>query len=127
MKNKLKSIIRGSKTAAASQAKTKPSPAFVEMARLGKSITVLTGRPYRVALRRIGVLYKQELAKLRPGGTVTCVCIKSDDSEWARVEFEREEFLRIVRAASKLGITLQQLFDNAIRNSIELLEHRRAA
>ena len=97
------------------------------MARLGKSITVLTGRPYDVALDRIGELCKQELAKLHPDGTVTCVWTGPDGIEWARVDFERELFSLIKHAASKLGITLQQLFDNAIRDYIGSRDERRAA
>jgi len=58
---------------------------------------------------------------------VTCVWLVSDGSEWARVEFPGNLFARIKRAASKLGITLQEFFENAIRNFIELRKDRRAA
>jgi hypothetical protein len=126
MKNKLKSVRRGSKTATVSQAKTKPNPAYVEMARLGASIEVLTGRPYEAALDRIGELCKQELAKFHPAGTVTCVWTGPDGIEWARVDFEHELFSLIEHAASKLGITLQQFFNDAIRYYIGLWDERRA-
>lgn len=127
MKNKLKSVKRGSKTAAVSQATNKPNPAFVEMARLGKSLTVLTGRPYRAALDRIGVLCEQEMARLHPAGTVTCVWTAPSGREWARVVFEGELFARIEIAASTLGITLQHFFDNAIRHYCDSQDSRRAA
>ena len=88
MKNKLKSARRGSKTAAASQSKTKTHKA---------------NAPHRP----------------RPSGTVTCVWTASDGSEWERVEFPRDLFARIESCASKLGISLQQFFDNAIRNFVK--------
>ena len=60
-------------------------------------------------------------------GTVTCVWTLPDGTESARVDFERELFALIEGCASKLGITLQQLFDNAIRDFIDSQDSRRAA
>jgi hypothetical protein len=127
MKKQSRILTKGSKTAAASQATNKPNPAYVEMARLDKSLTVLTGRPYRAALDRIGVLCEQEMARLHPAGTVTCVWTAPNGREWARVEFEGELFARIEIAASRLGITLQHFFDDAILHYCDSRDERRAA
>ena len=116
-----------SKTVAASQATNKPNPAYVEMARLGESISVLTGKPYVAALRRMGTLIRQEIAKFPPPTMVTCIWFAPDGRELARVDFEPELFSLIKRTASKLGITLQQLFDNAIRHYTASRKVRRAA
>ena len=66
-------------------------------------------------------------APTRPAGPVTCVWIGPDGSECARVDFPPEFFSLIKRAASKLGITIQQFFDNAIRDFIKSHDGRRAA
>ena len=63
----------------------------------------------------------------RPRGTVTCILILADGSEVARVDFPRDIFVRIEAAASRLGITLQQFFCNALRNHIRSQSARRAA
>jgi hypothetical protein len=127
MKQQSRILKNGSKPAAASQATNKPNPAYVEMARLGKSLTVLKGRPYLAALDRIGVLCEQEMARLHPAGTVTCVWTAPNGREWMRVKFEGELFARIEIAASTQGITLQHFFDNAIRHYCDSQDSRRAA
>ena len=127
MKNKLKSVRRGSKSAAVSQAKTKPNPAYVEMARLGEKIQVLTGRPYDAALRRMGTLIRQEIGKRPPPTMVTCIWFVPGGRELARVDFGPELFSLIKRTASKLGMPLQQFFDNAIRHYTASRKVRRAA
>jgi hypothetical protein len=70
---------------------------------------------------------QQDQARRLAAGTVTCVWTCPDGSEWARVEFERELFSRIEYAASKLGVTLQQFFEKAIRHHIDSHHDRRAA
>jgi hypothetical protein len=69
---------------------------------------------------------RRDRARRLAAGTVTCVWTDPDGSEVARVDFERELFSLIERAASKLRITLQQFFDNAIRNHIRSLKVGRA-
>jgi hypothetical protein len=69
----------------------------------------------------------QERAQRLAAGTVTCVWTQADGSEFARVDFERELWSRIERAASELGITLQQLFDNAVHDYCSSRDSRRAA
>lgn len=61
------------------------------------------------------------------GKTVTCILILANGSEVARVDFPHDVFARIETAASKLGITLQQFFENAIRNYIRSQSVGRAA
>jgi hypothetical protein len=63
----------------------------------------------------------------RPGGTVTCILILPNGSEVARLDFPRNVFARIETVAAKLGITLQQFFEKAIRNYIRSQSIRRAA
>ena len=63
----------------------------------------------------------------RPSGAITCVWTGSDGSEFARVEFPGELFARIELVASKLGITLEQFFDYAIRDFVRSQAVRRAA
>ena len=60
-------------------------------------------------------------------GPVTCVWIGPDGSECARVDFPPEVYSLIKRAATKLGITIQQFFDNAIRDFIKSHDGRRDA
>ena len=67
------------------------------------------------------------MARLHPAGTVTCVWTAPNGREWARVKFEGELFARIEIAASLLGITLQDFFDNAIRHYCDSQDERRAA
>jgi len=50
--------------------------------------------------------------------TVTCVWTGPDGSEFARVDFTSEIFASIKHVASKMGITLQQFFENAIREKV---------
>ena len=131
MKNKLKSVKRGSKSAATSQANTNPNRAYIEMARVAARLNVLTGKPYRTALSRIGKLLSDEIeensARRLAAGTVTCVWIGPDGREFARVDFEPELFALVKRAASDLGITVHHFFDNAIHHKIDSLHSRRAA
>jgi uncharacterized protein (DUF1778 family) len=61
------------------------------------------------------------------GKAVTCILILANGSEVARVDFPRDIFTRIEAAASRLGITLQQFFCNAIRNHIRSQAVRRAS
>ena len=63
----------------------------------------------------------------RDAGIVTCVWTGPDGREQFRTEFNRAEFARIERAVSKLGITLQQFFDDAIWHYIDSHGNRRAA
>lgn len=51
----------------------------------------------------------------RTAGTVTYVLTLPDGREWARVDFPSKKAALIDQAAAKLGITLPQLFTNAIR------------
>ena len=51
----------------------------------------------------------------RTAGTVTYVLTLPDGREWARVDFPSKQAALIDQAAAKLGITLPQLFTNAIR------------
>ncbi len=83
MKNKLKSVRSGSKSAASSQSKTQHGN-----------------------------------APAHSSGTVTCVWTYPDGREWMRVDFPRQLFSLITRAAGKLGVTLQQFFDNAVRSKV---------
>ena len=119
------------RSAAHSQPITKPNPAYVEMARVAASLKVLTGKPYTAALSRMGDLFTegvaQERAERLAAGTVTCVWTRPDGSEFARVDFERELWSRIKRAASEMDITLQQLFDNAVHDYCVSEHNRRAA
>jgi adenosylmethionine-8-amino-7-oxononanoate aminotransferase len=99
MKNKLKSVRRGSKTATVSQA-TK---------RLAKRLSdeLLNAIEHDNALRR-------------RAGIVTCVWTGPDRQEVARVDFPREVFSRIKAVCINRGITLQQFSDVAINSYIEL-------
>lgn len=67
---------------------------------------------------------KTRIASVR---IVTYVWYLADGSEWARVELPWALFVLIKSTARKLNITLEQFFDNAVRNYIELRAHRRAA
>jgi hypothetical protein len=62
-----------------------------------------------------------------PLDSITCVWIMPNGREAARVDFPHQVFSRIVRAASQMGITLQQFMDNAIRNFIKAHAGRRAS
>ena len=92
MKNKLKSVRRGSNSAASPQSKTQHGKAPANSA-----------------------------------GTVTCVWFLPDGGEAFRVDFPRELFSRIKRVATKLGITLEQFFDNAISHYAAECARRSAA
>jgi hypothetical protein len=136
MKNKLKSVRRGSKSAAISQGKSKPSPTYpdpldAEIARLGASLKGLTGTPFIAASKRFcdlwAAIIERDKARRLAAGAVTCVWTGPDGREFVRVDFERELFSLIEGAASKLGITLQQLFDDAVHHYCDLLDSRRAA
>ena len=70
---------------------------------------------------------KKAPASRQVAETVTCVWVLPDGSEFARVEFPGDLFARIKRAATKLDVTLQEFFENAILNFIELRKDRRAA
>jgi hypothetical protein len=101
------------------------------MARLGKSLTILKGRAYRAALRRMGELITESIDQRRAqhlaAGTVTCVLIRPDGREWFRTDFSLELFSLIEHAASKQGITLQRFFENALWHHIRSQQVRRAA
>jgi hypothetical protein len=60
-------------------------------------------------------------------GTVTCVWTGPDGRELFRTDFSRELFSLIEHTASKLGITLQRFFENAIHHRIKSQQVRRAA
>jgi hypothetical protein len=70
---------------------------------------------------------REKLGKTPGANTVTCVFNDPAGRELSRVDFPRNDFARIEAASSKLGITLEQFFYNAISNFIELCTHRRAA
>ena len=70
---------------------------------------------------------QQDRDRRLAAGTVTCVWTGPDGREFARVDFERELFSLIKGAASKLGITLQQFFDDAVHHYCDSLDSRRAA
>jgi hypothetical protein len=85
-----------------------------------------TGQTQRSAARRVQLLCTQELAKVRrklgPPQIITCVWVDSNGYEWARVAFPHALFSRIKSAAAKLGITLEQFFDDAIRSYADSLK-----
>jgi hypothetical protein len=150
MKNKPKSARRGSKPAAVSQPKTSQSRANIRPTSLSPAIVLfqdhdggvseegidLSATEY-AALKRAaaptgdGILMFMANAALEKAGwpvkTVTCILMLPDGSEVARVDFPRQYFSRIEAAASRLGISLQQFFCNAIRNFIRSQAIARAA
>ncbi|MCX6923408.1 MAG: hypothetical protein NT154_09410 [Verrucomicrobia bacterium] len=150
MKNKLKSVKMGSKTAATSQAKTAqsranvrpefPSPTIALFPEgddgTSEEIIELSPEEHAVLKRAAfpeanGLLMFMANAALEkagsPGGPVTCVCILHNGSKVARVYFPSHDFARFERVASKKGISLQKFFCKAIRNFIRSQTVRRAA
>jgi uncharacterized protein (DUF1778 family) len=152
MKNKLKSVRSNSKSAASPQSETAQRKVKVrretglplvalfpegEQGSLDKQELVdLTRAEYAMLQRAaaptgdgiIMFMVNAALEKMAPlGETVTCVFTLPDGSEVARVDFPREVFSRIERAAAKRGITLEQFFINAIRHYIAKYANRRAA
>jgi hypothetical protein len=124
-------LSKASNGPAAPQLGKKLSPVDAEIQKLVAILRSSTGEKNRKASRRLQALCKQELDRLRREAgrpwTITCVWFMPDGSEWVRVEFEREVFVLIKRAAAKLGISLQKFFDNAIRAKIDSRDNRRAA
>ena len=116
----------------------------VSLARVWRQVRRLANRPNPL-IRCVGSRWKvtkagrrehldlymdslqQDRDRRLAAGVVTCVWTKADGSEFARVDFERELWSRIERAASELGITLQQLFDNAVHDYCSSRDSRRAA
>jgi len=149
MKSQLKSVKRGSKTAAASQPKTAQSRAIVRPesnppcialfpegdTSVSEEIIDLSKAEY-AALKRAaspsgcGVLMFIANAALEkagcPGRTITCILILADGTEVARVDFPRDVFARIEHAASKQGISIGQFFVNAIQHYIDSCNRRAA-
>ena len=70
---------------------------------------------------------REKLGKTHGAETVTCVFNDPDGRVLSRVELPRDAFARIEAAASKLDITLDQFFNNAIGHYIGLRTGRRAA
>jgi len=113
----------GSPAAAAPQSKTSQSQARVRPV-AGRSRPKSKSIPGSDELLE-AIKHDQELRMAR--GTVTCVWTGPDGREVASVEFHRELFSRIERAASKMHVSLQQFFDDAIRDFTHSRENRRAA
>jgi hypothetical protein len=69
----------------------------------------------------------QSRARIQPAGSVTCAFYAADGREWACVDFPRDVFALVKRCAAKEGITLAQLFHNAVRNYDKATACQRAA